>query len=37
MTMDLLRIAANKPENVTQRIVSNIDDYAKTIDLTANA
>ncbi|GAB5591379.1 phospholipid:diacylglycerol acyltransferase [Umbelopsis nana] len=34
MTMDLLRIASNKPENVTQRIISNIEDYAQGIDLT---
>lgn len=32
--MDLLRIASNKPENVTQRIISNIEDYAQGIDLT---
>ncbi|CAM0138431.1 unnamed protein product [Umbelopsis sp. WA50703] len=35
MTLDLLRIVANKPENVTQRILSNIEQYAKAIDLTA--
>lgn len=36
MITDLLRIVSNKPENVTQRILSNIEEYAKAVDLTAD-
>jgi hypothetical protein len=36
MITDLLRIVSNKPENVTQRILSNIEEYANAVDLTAN-
>jgi phospholipid:diacylglycerol acyltransferase len=36
MITDLLRIVSNKPENVTQRIISNIEEYADAVDLTAN-